>query len=330
MVETKRGVEVRGCRLRCIPPHWAAWRCFAPLLLGVLCIPSLSLGSDLVVQLGHGEALEFVWVPPPGQFRMGLTEDELQTLREQARDYPAFQREMPAHEVVISTGFYMAKYEITRGQWEAVMGSRPWAGLAVCRDESDDDLARCPASMLSYDSVLSFIDSLNQAAGAALFRLPTEAEWEYACRAGTTGLWSGERDVTALSFRAWFHTFTHTSDVLPVGSRGPNAWGLHDMLGNVWEWCQDWAYRDYRAATEVDPTAPASGSDRVVRGGNMKSDPYYALRSAFRGAARPSTAYGYDETFGAYLVRVGPRVTAVEETGWGSVKEQLGDPRGER
>lgn len=298
----------------------------AGVVLGILSVPGAILASDLVVQLAGGEMLEFVWVPS-GPFRMGLTGRELETVRAQTGDDISFQKEMPAHEVTITCGFYMSKYEITRGQWEAVMGTKPWDGLAVCGTEPGVDPGRCPASMLSYDSVLGFIDALNEASGEALYRLPTEAEWEYACRAGTTGLWSGEEDVQALVAHAWFHGFTHTSDVIPVGSREPNRWGLHDMLGNAWEWCQDWAYREYGAAAEVDPAGPDSGSERVIRGGNMKSDPYFALRSAYRGSADPSSAYGYDETVGARMVRVGPRVTTVEEAGWGLVKDRFAGQR---
>ena len=146
-----------------------------------------------------------------------------------------------------------------------------------------------------------FIHVLNEAEGDSLYRLPTEAEWEYACRAGTETRWSFGDDVSQLKDYAWYHDnawdigeqYAH-----PVGTKLPNPWGLYDMHGNVWEMCQDW-YGIYPNEYQIDPTGPASGSDRVLRGGYFGHSPQHA-RSAVRYFTHPSSdSFG----FGARLLR---------------------------
>ena len=182
---------------------------------------------------------EFVRIPP-GEFRMGSKSSE------------ADNDERPVTKVRISRGFYLGKYEVTQGQWQAVMGSNPSRF-----DECGPD---CPVELVSWDDVQEFIERLNAQSGGARYRLPTEAEWEYAARAGTTGDRYGN-----LGAIAWYEDNsgrrTH-----PVGQKAPNAWGLHDMLGNVWEWVGDW-YGSYPGGRVTDPTGPSSGSWRVLRGG---------------------------------------------------------------
>jgi formylglycine-generating enzyme required for sulfatase activity len=157
------------------------------------------------------------------------------------------------HRVRISRGFEMGKYEVTQAQWEAVMGSNP-------SHFKGDNL---PVENVSWDDIQGFIQRLNGLSQRYTFRLPTEAEWEYACRAGTTGDYAGSLDAMAW-YEANSGNRTH-----PVGQKQPNAWGLYDMHGNVWEWCQDWYdYNYYEQSPGTDPQGPSSGSRRVNRGGS--------------------------------------------------------------
>ena len=215
--------------------------------------------------------MEFVKVPA-GSFVMGSPEDE------EGRDSDERQR-----EVRISQGFWLGKYEVTQGEWEAVMGTNP-SEFAECG-------ARCPVEEVSWDDVQEFIRRLNERESGSgyAYRLPTEAEWEYAARAGTAGARHGELDEIA--WWAWNSGWT----THPVGEKRANAWGLHDMLGNVWEWTADW-YRSYPGARyEFDYT----GSHRVDRGGGWFS---YArlVRSASRASYPPGARR---DSIGFRLVR---------------------------
>ena len=183
--------------------------------------------------------MEFVWVPP-GEFRMGSTSSE------------AHADEWPVTRVRISRGFWLGKYEVTQSEWVAVMGFiASW--FSGC--------GRCPVEDVSWEAAQEFIGRLNRQEGREVFRLPTEAEWEYAARAGTAGDRYGNLDTIAQ------HSGGFESRPQPVGGKAPNAWGLHDMLGNVSEWVQDW-YGGYPGGTVTDPRGPESGSDRVIRGGS--------------------------------------------------------------
>ncbi len=218
--------------------------------------------------------MEFVRIPA-GSFLMGSPEDE------QDRDSDETQR-----EVTISQGFWMGKYEVTQGEWEAVMGENP-SDFADCG-------ARCPVERVSWHDVQEFIGRLNvQESGSGYaYRLPTEAEWEYAARAGTTGARYGELDAIA-----WWDGNSR-GRVHPVGEKRANAWGLHDMLGNVWEWTADW-YGEYPLGQVTDPTGPSTGSYRAVRGGSW-SYGAWIVRSALRGYDSPGGRYN---TLGFRLVR---------------------------
>ena len=217
------------------------------------------------------DGVEFVWVPP-GQFQMGSTSSE------------ADGDERPLTQVRISRGFWMGKYEVTQAQWQAVMGSNP-SRFTNCGGD-------CPVEQVSWEDVQEFIGKLNARSGGRPYRLPTEAEWEYAARAGTTEERHGDLDAIAWYSRNSGGT-TH-----PVGEKAANAWGLHDMIGNVWEWVQDW-YGSYPGGSVTDPTGPGSGSGRVLRGGSWI---YFAryCRSAFRGRNSPGNR---SNTLGFRLVR---------------------------
>ena len=213
--------------------------------------------KELTLDLGGGVKLELVLIPA-GDFLMGSPDSE----KDRSLD------EGPQHQVRISQPFYIGKTEVTQGQWQAVMGNNP------SNFKGDD---RLPVETVSWDDCQAFCQKLNARMEGAnarwRVRLPTEAEWEYACRAGTS---------TPFSFGATISPAQVNYDgnnpygsgkkgefrqkTMPVGSFPANAWGLHDMHGNVWEWCQDW-HGAYASSAQVDPGGPNSGTDRVLRGG---------------------------------------------------------------
>ena len=182
-------------------------------------------------------AMEFVRIPA-GRFQMGS---------EFVYDG------IPVHQVRVSRTFELGKYEVMQSEWTAVMGQNP----------SREPCQRCPVTNVSWNDIQEFIGILNQAVGQrSPYRLPTEAEWEYAARAGTTG----ERYDSDVDAIAW-HGGNSGYRTHPVGEKSPNAFGLHDILGNVWEWVQDW-YGDYSGGRVTDPVGPSEGSYRVLRGGS--------------------------------------------------------------
>ncbi|MDR2140319.1 MAG: formylglycine-generating enzyme family protein [Deltaproteobacteria bacterium] len=161
----------------------------------------------------------------------------------------------PRHEVTITKPFYMGKFEVTQRQWQAVMDLNP----SRFKGET------LPVDSVTWDKAKEFIDKLNEREGRVVFRLPTEAEWEYAARAGTSSVYSFSNSPIHLGDYAWF---TNNSDLTthPVGQKKPNPWGLYDTLGNVREWTSDWM-EPYPKEAVVDPKGPAEGSNRIARGG---------------------------------------------------------------
>ena len=196
------------------------------------------------------DGIEFAWIPP-GEFRMGSTSPHARS------------KEKPVTRVRLSRGFWMGKFEVTQRQWQSVMGSNP-SGFENCGRD-------CPVEQVSWNDVQEFIRKQNARSGGRPYRLPTEAEWEYAARAGTeTDTYAG--DITkptgndpVLNRIAWYGENSR-GRTHPVGRKAPNAFGLHDMLGNVWEWVGDRS-GDYPGGTVTDPVGPRSGSYRVGRGG---------------------------------------------------------------
>ncbi len=187
--------------------------------------------------------MTFVWIPP-GEFLMGSESDD------------AYDNEKPVHKVNLD-GFWMGAFEVTQGEWESVMGRNP---------SYFKKGPKYPVEMVSWGETQEFISRLNKRNGTH-FRLPTEEEWEYACRVGTKVERYGELDEIA-----WYdgnsENMTH-----PVGEKRPNAWELYDMLGNVWEWCQDVYKMDYLNSPWDNPLGLSSGADRVSRGGSCFGAP---------------------------------------------------------
>jgi formylglycine-generating enzyme required for sulfatase activity len=184
------------------------------------------------------------------------------------------------HPVTISKAFYIQTTEVTQGQWAAVMGTEPWKGKGNVKEGPD-----YAASYVSWNDAVAYCEKLSEQERKT-YRLPTEAEWEYACRAGTKTTWSFGDDDKALGDYAWYRENAGDIDekyAHQVELKKPNAFGLYDMHGNLFEWCDDYSGGDYyKQSPEQDPQGPASGSLRVVRGGSWYFNSRFT-RSAYRG-----------------------------------------------
>jgi uncharacterized protein (TIGR02996 family) len=211
-----------------------------------LGVPLLHLVPDLTLALIQ-----------PGSFLMGSPENET----------GRWEDEGPLHSVTLTRGFYLGVNPITRAQWQLVMDTSP----------GRHPLLTHPITSVSWEECREFCRRLSGIVGRHC-RLPTEAEWEYACRAGTTGRFYSGGSRKALERIGWWGC----GDARPVGQKEPNAWGLYDMLGNVLEWCEDWYDDDYyQISPEVDPPGPSSGDRKVERGGCYGHEIRHC-RAAFR------------------------------------------------
>jgi formylglycine-generating enzyme required for sulfatase activity len=210
------------------------------------------------IWVSRASGLEFAWIPA-GEFDMGSLDGS--------------DDEKPVHHVRITRGFWMGKYAVTQRDWQQWMGHNP----------SESDSGRHPVEKVSWEDAREFLRRLS-AQGEGMFRLPSEAEWEYACRAGSKGKWCYGDDEGRLGEYAWFAGNAGDSPH-EVGLKRPSIWGLYDMHGNVREWCEDW-YGEYPAGPVTDPKGPASGGHKVVRGGSWYSQAG-DTRSAFRYGGTP-------------------------------------------
>ena len=250
--------------------HGKVW--IALLLMGAFALCGVMAASAApTAQFTNSIGMEFVLIPS-GSFMMGSDPN----FEEAHRD------ESPSHKVIISQPFYLGKYEVTQAQWLAVMGSNP----------SKFKGRNNPVEMVSWHDTQEFIRRLNAQEGHERYRLPTEAEWEYAARAGTSTTYFFGDDKNALSRYAWYHENANEAP-RPVGQKPPNAWGLYDVHGNVREWVQDWYGETYYAnSPDTDPKGPSSGKKRVDRGGSWGFNAVFC-RSAFRGDVLPDARMGY-------------------------------------
>jgi formylglycine-generating enzyme required for sulfatase activity len=228
--------------------------------------------------------MEMVLIPP-GSFDMGCVTGSVQ--------YPCSSSQLPVHTVTLTNAFYLGRYEVTQAQWQARMGSNPSYWQSPSSDVPVDQIPNRPVEQVSW----------NMIAGAGGFmaqtgmRLPTEAEWEYAYRAGTTtafhgftGYLNGTNDDTLVGSIAWY-TSNSNGQTRPVGGKAANGFGLHDMAGNVFEWVSDWYLSSYYASSPAqNPPGPASGMSRVLRGGSW---PYLTnyLRSSYRFSGTPGLTF---------------------------------------
>jgi formylglycine-generating enzyme required for sulfatase activity len=256
------------------------------ILLMLIFLSLLMHGSRVEAQppkeLTNSIGMKLVLIPK-GRFLMGSPGTETD------RDKDELQ-----HEVTISRDYYLGAYEVTQGQYEKVMGENPsyFQGAKVAGDSTNH-----PVETVSWEDAVEFCRRLSllpeEKASGRGYRLPTEAEWEYACRAGSKAAYSFGDDNKKLKDYCWYgdnsgRDFVNSKELWlqlgkdgraylksllangnrthVVGEKKPNAWGLYDLHGNVWEWCQDW-YGEYAAEPTADPTGPSKGSDRVRRGG---------------------------------------------------------------
>ncbi len=231
-------------------------------------------GGWASTELEQRLALEFVAIPA-GSFIMGGPENEM--VPEERK------REKPRHKVTISKPFLMGKYEVTQRQWLEIMPKLPFKMRSNPeynqRFIGDDK----PVLRLSWIEAQEFVHRLNKALGTQSYRLPTEAEWEYAARAGTYTEYFFGDDPAELGDYAWF-TLNSDKRTHPVGQKRPNPWGLYDIYGNAFEWVSDryvHGYNYYAESPEVDPTGPEVGDIRLLRGGSWRR-PAFQLRSANR------------------------------------------------
>ena len=231
---------------------------------------SLGKPIEAKIDLGKGVKLEMVLIPA-GKFMMGSPVSE--TGR---RDIKA------QHEVTLTKPFYIGKYEVTQDQWQVLMGSNP----------SQLKGARLPVTNVNWNDCQDFIRNLNENTNGG-YRLPIEAEWEYACRAGSKTVYSFRNSITKNDAN-----YGPGGKIVAVGSYKPNAFGLNDMHGNVWEWCNDW-YADYPAGALIDPKGPGTGERRVLRGGSI-NHVGLAARSSNRDFYTPTFQFN---DYGFRLVR---------------------------
>jgi formylglycine-generating enzyme required for sulfatase activity len=211
--------------------------------------------------------IEFVKIPS-GEFMMGCVKG----------DSECEDSEKPQHKIKISQSFYMGKFEVTQGEWKKVMDSNP-SNFSNCGDN-------CPVEQVSWDDTQEFIGKLckREKQNPCKYRLPTEAEWEYSARAGskTKYYWGETINDAYLWYDGNSGGVTH-----PVGKKKPNAWGLYDMCGNVWEWTNDWYDGDYyKNSPSKDPKGPADGQFRVLRGGSW-GDYASSSRLSYRSRSNP-------------------------------------------
>lgn len=230
-------------------------------------------GPARSIDLGNNVLLELVQINS-GVFSMGSSVDE-------PNQSPG---EQPLHPVTISRNFYVGKYEITQAQWKAVMGTTV-AQLRDKRNPSEPlygEGPNYPIYFVTWPEAQEFVKRLNtiRPNDGVIYRLPTEAEWEFAARAGTIGPYAGD-----LNAMAWHKTNSGTA-AHPVGQKHPNVWGLYDMHGNVSEWCEDW-FGGYERTAVTDPTGLPGGYLRIMRGGSWYVDAVKA-RSAYRSPTDPT------------------------------------------
>ena len=240
----------------------------------------LALPAEKTIELDSETSMEFVLIPA-GQFNMGSPKTEKRRESDEG----------PLHHVTISKPFYMAKHEITQAQYKAIMGRL----MKPCKFTGDS----LPVENVDWNQADTCLKALSKRTGME-FRLPTEAEWEYACRAGTSTPFNTGETINPEQAN-YDSKYVYGKGVVgackeatvPVGSYPPNAFGLYDMHGNVWEWCSDLYKNNYYKNSEpVDPKGPATGGPRVIRGGSWNHNPI-KLRSADRNKRIPGADRRY-------------------------------------
>ncbi|MCE9529762.1 MAG: SUMF1/EgtB/PvdO family nonheme iron enzyme [Planctomycetes bacterium] len=212
---------------------------------------------------------------PPGSFVMGSPPDESGRGEDETQ-----------HRVKLTKPFYMGMTEVTQEQWYVVMKTKPWQG----KEMEIPDAAACPVTYVTWTDATEFCRKLSEKEKKT-YRLPTEAEWEYACRAGSKGRFCSGEDMQSLDIVGWFGSNSQDGPVQFVGLKQPNDAGLYDMHGNVWEWCSDW-WEDFRNKDATDPQGPKNGSMRASRGGSGSSSSSQCRSAERYSRTQSSTYYG--------------------------------------
>lgn len=264
----------------------------------------LQVPLEIEMPLAAGHAVTMVFIPP-GEFLMGSDPEEVLAILNESKEPESILKnvvsEKPRHRVKISSPFYLGKFEVTQGQYSAVIGSNP--------SENRESLSH-PVEQVSWNDAVSFADRMTEIhpASGLQFTLPTEAQWEYACRAGTSTPYHFAASPSALAEYGWFWN-NSSKQSHPVGQLRPNHFGLHDMHGNVWEWCEDWFSADYyKSSPLIDPVGPAEpvdGAFRVQKGG-FYGNADMRCRSAHRHPQNP------DAKWGSLGFRVAAKITAFD------------------
>ena len=256
----------------------------APIVLWLVFGGLLARAADFA-EVGH-HGITFIQLPA-GRFTMGTSDEERDMLDGQNNWSRFEESERPRRVVAISKPFLLGKFEVTQKQWRDVLGKNPSAFKGT---------NSLPVDSVSWEEAHEFIQKLNEK-NDGKFRLPTEAEWEYACRAGSTNFYGlgqqgAEVDLTNLGDYAWLRKNSEGKPH-PVGAKKPNAWGLCDMHGNVWEWCEDWfAAEFYKMAPAKDPLNARPAIERVMRGGSWFLEAQIA-RAAYRSGGVPALKSQY-------------------------------------
>ena len=290
--------EVGGADLAVLLANWG------PTALGGLCVPTwatlLEAAPDPAVVTSStlraaitatglawrvkdtATQIEFVLIPP-GSFQMGCSASQ---------QYGCNGDESPVHTVTLTNAFYMGRYEVTQAQWQARMGSNPSNFQNASTQVPAAQVPSRPVERVTWSMIQGFLTQTGM-------RLPTEAEWEYAYRAGTTtafhgytGNLGGTNDDSLLGNIAWI-TSTSNGQTRPVGGKLGNGYGLHDMSGNVWEWVNDWYGSSYYSSSpQNNPPGPTTGSDRVFRGGSWNGNSYFG-RASIRNVTDPVNTFNF-------------------------------------
>ena len=261
-------------------------------LSSLVILGMIQLGCRVLAQspkeITNSVGMKLVLIPK-GSFKMGLSEYMEVLARGELQ-----------HEVTISKDYYLGVTEVTQGQYEKVIGTNP--SYFQKQVTSEEDRSLHPVEQVSWADAVEFCKTLSELPeekkAGRVYRLPTEAEWEYACGAGTRAVYSFF-EAQSLGDYAWFRENSNERSH-PVGQKKANAWGLHDMYGNVWEWCNDW-HGKYPKGTISDPTGPKDGSNRVGRGGSW-CDFAFDCRRAPRYGLHPSIR----DSSGGFRVALSP------------------------
>jgi formylglycine-generating enzyme required for sulfatase activity len=269
--------SVNGADLGSVLIHWGpcpvvtpSWATLVESVPDPSVVPSPTLRAAIV---GTGLAwrvqdsrtgIEMLLVPP-GTYLRGCIMGSPQ--------WPCRQSELPVHEVTLTRAFYLGRFEVTQSQWQATMGSNPSEFQEPSAEVPEDQVPFRPVEQVSWSAIQAFLSATG-------CRLPTEAEWEFACRAGTqTPFYNDSSDDSTVGQLAWYSANSN-SQTHPVGGKAANGLGFHDMLGNVIERVSDW-YSTYSSTPQTNPTGPFFGLYRVVRGGSWSS-PGNSTRASFR------------------------------------------------